>query len=73
MKKLFAILLIAGIFSCNSDKNEKEDKSKEGANEPGIQNVNGNIPDTTNAINLDNDKRDSSSKADSTAHPNAPD
>jgi hypothetical protein len=72
MKKLLAILLIAGIISCNSDKNEKEDKSKEGANEPGIQNVNGNIPDTTNAINLDNDKRDSST-ADSSAHPNTPD
>ena len=72
MKKLLAILLIAGIISCNSDKNEKEDKSKEGANEPGIENVNGNIPDTTNAINLDNDKRDSST-ADSSAHPNTPD
>ena len=72
MKKLLAILLIAGIISCNSDKNEKEDESKEGANEPGIENVNGNIPDTTNAINLDNDKRDSST-ADSSAHPNTPD
>jgi hypothetical protein len=72
MKKMFTILFIAAVFSCNSDKNEKEDNSKEGANEPGIQNVNGNIPDTTNAINLDNDKRDSST-ADSSAHPNTPD
>ena len=68
---MLTILFIAGIFNCSSDN--KEDKSKEGANEPGIQNVNGNIPDTTNAINLDDDKRDSSSKTDSTAHPNAPD
>ena len=54
-----------GIFSCSSDK--KDDVSKEGANTPGIQNVNGNIPDTANSINLDNDKTDSS------AHPNPPD
>ena len=68
MKKLLFVLFIGGIFSCSSDK--KDDVSKEGENKPGIQNVNGNIPDTTNAINLDNDKTDSSNKEDSsTSHP----
>ena len=65
MKKVLFILFAVGIFSCSSDK--KDDVSKEGENTPGIQNVNGNIPDTTNAINLDNDKTDSST------HPNSPD
>jgi len=39
-----------------------------------IQNVNGNIPDTSSAINLDNNKIDSLGKTDSsTLHPNSPD
>ena len=65
MKKLLFILFVVGILSCSSDK--KDDVSKEGVNTPGIQNVNGNIPDTSNSINLDNDKTDSS------AYPNSPD
>lgn len=54
------ILLAASsliFFSCTSgDKKTTEDsKSK---NEVGVQNVNGNIPDTTNAINLSTHKKD---------------
>ena len=71
MKKLLCILFIAGVFSCSSDK--KDDVSEKSENQPWIQNVNGNIPDTTNAINLDKSKTDSSNNLDSTAHPNTPD
>ncbi len=47
MKKvLFIIALSAVILSCDS----KEEKTTEETTNPaGIQNVNGNIPDTTNA------------------------
>lgn len=58
MKKLLFILLTAVVFSCASDK--KDDTTDKSENQPGIPNVNGNIPDTTNSINLDNDKRDTS-------------
>jgi hypothetical protein len=58
MKKLLLILFIAGIFSCASDK--KDDTTNKSENQPGIENVNGNIPDTTNSINLDNNKGDTS-------------
>lgn len=51
MKKLLFILLIAGTFSCDSNKKVEVEES---GNTPGIQNVNGNIPDTMNSINLDN-------------------
>lgn len=57
MKKLLFILLVVGTFSC--DSNKKVDEVKESGNTPGIQNVSGNMPDTANAINLDNNKTDS--------------
>ena len=55
MKKSIAILCTAiFLFGCNSDN--KSDKSKEPAaaseNPVGVQNVNGNIPDTTNTIDI---------------------
>lgn len=56
MKKLFVATLTLILFSCGSnDKKPTEDKSK---NEVGIQNSNGNLPDTTNAINLSTHKKD---------------
>ena len=63
MKKLLFILLVAGTFSC--DSNKKVDDVEESGNTPGIQNVNGNIPDTINSINLDNNKTDSGMVKDS--------
>ena len=63
MKKLSFILLIAGIFSC--DSNKKVEDVEESGNTPGIQNVTGNMPDTINAINLDNNKTDSGMVKDS--------
>lgn len=64
MKKIILIITIsAGIFSCSSDdKKVTDDKSK---NEAGVQNDNGGIPDTTNAINLSTHKKDSAQTKDS--------
>ncbi len=56
MKKYFPILcIILFFFSCNSadkkkDESIKTDSKSESA--VGVQNVNGNIPDTTNTINI---------------------
>ena len=59
MKKILFLALSAMIFSCASKEEkttgEKADSTK---NEAGVQNVNGNIPDTTNAINLSTNKKD---------------
>ncbi len=60
MKKLLFILLVAGIFSCDSNKKvDVEETESTQEIQPGIQNVNGNIPDTSNSISLDNNKTDS--------------
>lgn len=52
MKKLFiASIIFAGVFSsCN---NETETEATDGQTPlTGVENVNGNIPETTNAIRL---------------------
>lgn len=59
MKKLLFILLVMSLVNCNSGK--KDEETEAGKNMPGVENVNGNIPDTTNAINLGN-KTDSTAK-----------
>ena len=62
MKKIFIVTIVSVLFSCNSnDKKTTEDtKSK---NEVGVQNENGGIPDTTNAINLSTHKKDTTMKS----------
>jgi hypothetical protein len=58
MKKyLLIITFITLVYSCNnSDKTTTEETQNK--NEVGVQNVNGNIPDTTNAIDLSTNKKD---------------
>jgi hypothetical protein len=71
MKKMIACLLLAGFFAaCNSDKTTKsEADTKSAPVTPGIENVNGNIPDTTRAIRLNRPlPKDSSQVTDSTRH-----
>lgn len=55
MKKLLVIIAASAfIFSCSS---KEEETTTEGTkNEAGVQNVNGNIPDTTNSIDLSTSK-----------------
>lgn len=65
MKKIiFIIALSAGIFSCSSNDKKTTEDTKD-KNEVGVQNVNGNIPDTTNAINLSTHKTDTTQSKDS--------
>lgn len=58
MKRIILVIsLISVICSCNSGK-KKADGTKSDT-EVGVENANGNIPDTTNAIKLSTDKKDS--------------
>ena len=62
MKRLLIIIAASAfIYSCSSKEEETTGETK---TEAGVQNVNGNIADTTNAINLSTSK-DSSSTDDS--------
>jgi hypothetical protein len=66
MKKFFSSLILIGVFiACNSDK--KTEAATEAAPvTPGIDNVNGNIPDTSESIRLNQPlPKDSASAADS--------
>ena len=54
MKKILFIIAISAInFSCESKEEATPGDTK---NPAGVQNVNGNIPDTTNAIDLSTSK-----------------
>lgn len=60
---IFFLLAIISFLGCSSNsKKTTEDKSNM---EVGVQNVNGNIPDTTNAINLSTQKKDTTATKDS--------
>jgi hypothetical protein len=53
MKKLLLIMISTWFFSCNSNSKGEDFGDTTGANIPAIENVNGNIPDTTNSIMID--------------------
>lgn len=62
MKKLsFIFSLTLLLFACNSQKtsNEKVGEDVDPYRRVGVDNVNGNIPDTTNTIDLSTNKVDS--------------
>ena len=59
MKRMIIIIgLVSVILGCTSSDEKKTDETKTDS-QVGVQNVNGNIPDTTNAIKLSTDKNDS--------------
>lgn len=47
MKKFIAVALVIGCISCNSSNNETGSSDSTTTGIGGVQNVNGNIPDTT--------------------------
>lgn len=49
MKQVFALALLIGMFSCNNNEGQGADTSSDTARTEigGVENVNGNIPDTT--------------------------
>jgi hypothetical protein len=72
MKKLFILCAVSiSLLSCNSNNksNSKAGEKVEPYSKVGVENVNGNIPDTTNAIDLSTKKVDSAAtKSDSSLH-----
>ena len=48
MKKIIAALLLISAISCNSSNNSSTTNSDSTTDVKPVQNVNGNIPDTTN-------------------------
>jgi hypothetical protein len=62
MKKILIATVSLMLLSCgsNDSKTTEDTKSK---NEVGVQNVNGGIPDTTNAIDLSTHKKDTTMNA----------
>jgi len=61
MKQFLPFVIAAFLVSCNDS--EKNTGPASAPVTPGIENVNGNIPDTTNSISLDNS--DTTSRRDS--------
>jgi hypothetical protein len=60
MKRMMLIVgLVSAIVGCNSSDKKKTEDTKTDS-QVGVQNANGNIPDTTNAIKLSTDVKDSS-------------
>jgi hypothetical protein len=66
MKKLIAFIFIVGITSCNSNSNDNASATDTTTTEiGGVQNVNGNIPDTA-AMGATPNSRDNQPHVDST-------
>ena len=57
MKKIFSVLLAAGLLvACGNDGTDNKDVEVESAPvTPGLDNVDGNIPDTSRTIRLNTD------------------
>jgi hypothetical protein len=59
MKRMMLIIgLVSVVWGCNSNDKKKTDDTKTDI-QVGVQNVNGNIPDTTNVMKLSTHKKDS--------------
>lgn len=68
MKKIVIIsILLSTAFPACKSKNSDADKKTPTYREVNVKNVNGNIPDTTNAIDLNTKKDSSSTRIDSSS------
>jgi hypothetical protein len=66
MKKFIGVILLIGFMSCNGRKNENTSSTDSTTTEiGGVQNVNGNIPDTTSmgATHIDSTYADTAGKS----------
>jgi hypothetical protein len=77
MKKAFVLLaMIAAFVSCNNDSNEggtgtgarSTDEDTTATDAHNVENVNGNMPDTTNSINLGDEGSGAGTGGDTTRH-----
>ena len=58
MKKIIFGLMILVFTACNNSTNEETTMDTTASKNSGVNSVNGNIPDTTNTINIDGGKSD---------------
>ncbi len=58
MKKLFVVLIVFALASCDNNKATENKTSTDTTviNSSAVENVNGNLPDTTNSIKIDGGK-----------------
>jgi ABC-type oligopeptide transport system substrate-binding subunit len=52
MKILLAMMAVCGLLACNSGSNSTTSADSTSPSPTNVQNVNGNTPDTTSGINL---------------------
>ncbi len=71
MKTVFLLILISVLFACNNSGNTTTKISPDSGgsgNTPGIENVNGNIPDTSAGIKLNKPLPKDSSRLNDSTH-----
>lgn len=65
MKKIFVLGLVIAFASCHSNSGENDSNQDSALKTNGVQNVNGNIPDTSNSTDITGKSKIDSSKIDS--------
>ena len=65
MKKIISALLLISTISCNSSDNSSTKNSDSTTDVKPVQNVNGNIPDTTNGADITGKQKIDTTKIDS--------
>jgi hypothetical protein len=65
MKQILAALLLISTLSCNSSNNSNTTNSDSSTSVKPVQNVNGNIPDTTNGADITGKQKIDTTKIDS--------
>lgn len=65
MKKILVLPLIIAMFSCNSNSGKNDTTEDSTMKDGSVQNVNGNIPDTSNSTDITGKSKIDSSKIDS--------
>ncbi len=53
MKKIFFALFVLALAACNNDSENNNSTDTTVNNNSSVENVNGNLPDTTNTITID--------------------
>jgi hypothetical protein len=66
MKKIFFGLIVFVVASCNNDSENDTSADTTVNNTSGVENVNGNLPDTTNTIMIDGGTPDTTTLLDTT-------
>lgn len=65
MKKILFASFVLVITSCNNDSDGSSNTDTTVTNVSGVENVNGNIPDTTNTISIEGSSEPTNTQVDS--------